>query len=136
MRDVLNRLRDITRTLFLEHTHAWLIDPMLLRHDWKYAVLTSTQKETIQSHARVPLSEDQLMRIEYWMQQQELALKMFTSCGWFFDSNHGIETQQILAYAKALIEHTHQYVDWPFEASIQFELKALLSDRDVELSNL
>ena len=45
------------------------------------------------------------------MQQQELALKMFTSCGWFFDSYTGIEAQQILGYAQELIKHTRKKVD-------------------------
>jgi alpha-amylase/alpha-mannosidase (GH57 family) len=132
LRDVLNRLRDITRTLFLEHTHVWLTDPMQLRHDWKYAVLTFTEESTIQAHSCVPLSEEQLKNIRNWMQQQDLALKMFTSCGWFFDSHEGIEAQQILEYAQALIDHTHIFVDWSFETPILSELNALLYS-DVEV---
>ena len=135
LRDVLNRLRDITRTLFLEHTHTLIKDPMKLRHDWKSASLSSTEIEIIEEHSIVSLSTEQVMEIGFWMQQQDLALKMFTSCGWFFDSNEGIEAQQILAYAQALIEHTHKCIEWPFENPILSELNALLLPSDVEHHN-
>ena len=62
------------------------------------------------------------------MLQQELALKMFTFCGWFFDSYTGIEAQQILGYAQELIKHTRQKVDWPLSGAIQDDLMALLVD--------
>ena len=33
------------------------------------------------------------------MEMQRQRLKMFTSCGWFFDRPTGLETTQILRYA-------------------------------------
>ena len=37
------------------------------------------------------------------MEMQRNALLMYTSCGWFFDEVSGIETVQIMAYAKRAI---------------------------------
>ena len=49
------------------------------------------------------------------MEHQKLALMMFTSCGWFFDTASGLEPVQILRYAKRLIEITKTRVDNGFE---------------------
>lgn len=127
LRQVLNRLRDITRTLFLDRTAELLIDSMVLRHGWKRAELQGSTTHWIQANAKRVLSQAEIEEVYFWMKQQELALKMFTSCGWFFDTATGIEAKQILAYAEALIDHTQQKVSWEITATIQQDLAVLLS---------
>ena len=56
------------------------------------------------------------------MEHQKLALMMFTSCGWFFDTASGLEPVQILRYAKRLIEITKTRVDNGFEKAFLKEL--------------
>jgi Mn-dependent DtxR family transcriptional regulator len=63
--------------------------------------------------------------VRFWMVGQELALKMFTLCGWFFDSYTGIEAQQILAYAERFIEHTSDQVEWSFIEGLKEEFAEL-----------
>ena len=130
LRLVLTRLGDITRTLFMERCTALLTDPMEVRHRWKEAELAGTEETLIRefTQPKVKFSAKHVETIRFWMQQQELALKMFTSCGWFFDSYTGIEAQQILGYAQELIKHTRKKVDWPLSGAIQDDLMALLVD--------
>ena len=108
LRSVLNRLGDITRTLFMDRCVLLLTDPMEVRHRWKEAVLSNTVEALIQEFTlpKIDVTKKHIETVQFWMDQQELALKMFTSCGWFFDSYTGIEAQQILAYAQELIKHT------------------------------
>ena len=127
LRTFMNRLRDVTRTIYRSECHTWLTDPMMLRHRWKEAVLTGSERALVQEFLKegVTLDDDLMDTIDFWMRQQELALKMFTSCGWFFDTGTGIEAQQLLDYAKELIRHTKQRVDWPFDEGIWEELRYL-----------
>ena len=48
------------------------------------------------------------------LELQRNALMMFTSCGWFFNDLSGIETIQILKYARRVIELGEHYstTDW------------------------
>lgn len=130
LRSVLNRLGDITRTLFMDRCVLLLSDPMEVRHRWKEAVLSKTVETLIQefTHPHIEITKEHIETIQFWMDQQELALKMFTSCGWFFDSHTGIEAQQILAYAQELIKHTSKRVDWTFTQAIIDDFNALLVD--------
>lgn len=48
------------------------------------------------SHLRQDASPDAAHR---WMAEQRAAMRMFTSCGWFFDDPSGLETRQVLRYA-------------------------------------
>lgn len=127
LRRVLSRLDDIIRTLFMDACSDLLSDPMEVRHRWKAAELSNTTKELIAEflHPRIKLTAEHFDTIQFWMKGQELSLKMFTSCGWFFDSYTGIEAQQILAYADRLIHHTAERVEWDFAGVIRKEFLAL-----------
>jgi len=130
LRSMLNRLGDITRTLFMDRCVLLLSHPMEVRHRWKEAVLSNTVEALIQEFTlpHVEITKEHIETIHFWMDQQELALKMFTSCGWFFDSHTGIEAQQILAYAQELIKHTSKRIDWTFTQAILDDFNALLVD--------
>jgi alpha-amylase/alpha-mannosidase (GH57 family) len=39
-----------------------------------------------------------------WLEMERSALRMFTSCGWFFDDPAGLETRQVLRYAARALD--------------------------------
>lgn len=39
-----------------------------------------------------------------WLEMQRCEMRMFTSCGWFFDDPSGLETRQVLRYAARALE--------------------------------
>lgn len=49
-------------------------------------------------------SEARAVRVRELLEMERDALRMFTSCGWFFDDVTGIETVQVLKYAAHAIE--------------------------------
>ncbi len=53
---------------------------------------------------RNPASEPRIIRARELLELERDTLRMFTSCGWFFDDVAGIETAQILKYAAHAIE--------------------------------
>ena len=75
-----------------------------------------------------------LAEIRFWMEHQKLALMMFTSCGWFFDTASGLEPVQILRYAKRLIEITKTRVDNGFEEAFLEELYKISKEENGQWS--
>ena len=53
---------------------------------------------------RNAVSDPRIIRARELLELERDALRMFTSCGWFFDDVAGIETAQILKYAAQAIE--------------------------------
>ena len=56
------------------------------------------------SYATIGAPSDRDIRGRELLEMERNALRMFTSCGWFFDDVGGIETLQILRYAARAIE--------------------------------
>ena len=79
-----------------------LADPWAAR-DGSVALLLDRSGEAeaafFAAHAVRPLSAAQRRRARDLLELQRNALRMFTSCGWFFDDVERIETIQILQYA-------------------------------------
>lgn len=103
LRSSLNWLRDELRVELERGTKKLLRDPWKVRDLWKGAELRGTILDLYQQHARVKLDPKALDELGRLYSIQENALKMFTSCGWFFDDPAGLETRQILKYAKQAI---------------------------------
>jgi hypothetical protein len=53
----------------------------------------------LDAHARSELSAAERTRTLELLEMERDALRMFTSCGWFFDDIGGIEAKQVLSYA-------------------------------------
>jgi len=53
---------------------------------------------------RDEVSQPRIIRARELLEMERDALRMFTSCGWFFDDVAGIETAQILKYAAHAVE--------------------------------
>lgn len=104
LRTALNVLRDETRVLFEEAMQKYKILYWNLRDIWILAKTPEEQASLIGSMCQRPMQQTEIDEIRFWMEQQRLALMMFTSCGWFFDTASGLEPVQILRYAKKMLE--------------------------------
>jgi len=109
LRRSLNWLRDAVAGPFEEQASQLLVDPWAARDDY-VALLLDTRKEAKEAflnrwmRPRAANSKRALRLLEL----QRNALKMFTSCGWFFNDVSGIETVQILSYAVRVVELAEQ----------------------------
>ena len=122
LRNALNALRDATRRIFVEQCSTLIQDPLKFRHEWLRATLGREQDLLIYENCVTQPTKIGFEEIRFWMEQQKLALMMFTSCGWFFDTAMGLEPVQILRYAKKLIEMTKTKTDLEFEKAFLIEL--------------
>ena len=107
LRSGLDWLNSHLSSVFEEKTKDLLKDCWEARNDYIYLLLKPDEheKETfIQRHAIKPLSAEEIRLIFQLLESQQMALYMFTSCGWFFDDISGLEAIQILMYAKKAIE--------------------------------
>ncbi|MEZ4309696.1 MAG: DUF3536 domain-containing protein, partial [Polyangiaceae bacterium] len=104
LRKALDLLRDEAARLFAATTGDLFSAPWVARDAYVEVLLDpSVRDRWIRGHAARPLSERDRVRALMYLEMQHAALKMYTSCGWFFSDITGIETVQILKYAgKAL----------------------------------
>ena len=58
----------------------------------------------VAAHARRPLSPAEVVRARELLEMERHALRLFTSCAWFFDDVGGLEPLQLLRYAARAIE--------------------------------
>ena len=86
-------------------------DPWKARNDYGAVVPTAgtdafegTLREHLDRHATRPLTGRQSARAAELLELERNALRLFTSCGWFFDDIAGIEAVQLLRYAARAIE--------------------------------
>jgi len=92
-------------------------DPWQLRDDW---IETSQQAAEarlawLRARALRPLAPGEAERVLMLLEAERDALRMFTSCAWFFDDPQGLETQQVLRYARHAQELVEQRPQAPVE---------------------
>lgn len=119
VRESLDWLRDELVVEFEEGAGTLLSDPWKVRDLWKGAELRGKVVELYQQFAKVNLGKKEFTELQRLYVIQENALKMFTSCGWFFDDPDGLETRQILKYAKMAIGLSHLDVESEFVEQIR-----------------
>ncbi|MHB1192236.1 MAG: alpha-amylase/4-alpha-glucanotransferase domain-containing protein [Longimicrobiales bacterium] len=101
LRDALNELAGDLHALFETEAGALLADPWAAR-DAYGAVFdqgAATLHRLVEEHARRPLEPEETQRALQLLAMERDALRMFTSCGWFFDDIAGLEPLQVLRYA-------------------------------------
>ena len=107
LRESLNTLRDSLASIFEREAGELLKDPWKARDDY-IEIFDSRDRERVSDffarHSKRELTEEEVSRALSLLESQRNALLMFTSCGWFFDDISGIETVQILLYARRAIE--------------------------------
>jgi alpha-amylase/alpha-mannosidase (GH57 family) len=86
--------------LYLEVTQPYFEDPWSLRDRYIHVILGELSLDDLlfaQSGQR--LKSEARLRIHQMLEAQRERQRMFTSCGWFFDTFDRIEPQNVVAYA-------------------------------------
>ncbi|MBS1517032.1 MAG: DUF3536 domain-containing protein [Bacteroidetes bacterium] len=103
LRETLNWLRDELFDLYEKAGGEFLKDIIQARNDYINVIMDPSEDSTAKffhENAKRYLSEDETRFCIDLLEMQKYSLLMFTSCGWFFSDISGIETLQILEYAK------------------------------------
>jgi len=137
LRDLLVAVADIAGRLFNEHATKDLDDPWAARYD--YGMVLGARPEhrpamREQFLARHLVAGGTADRAWAWMEAERLRLEAWSSCAWFFDSPDRIETQQVLAEARAALQRYgdltgRSSVDW-FDAQVRQDF-VLPTDTDL-----
>jgi alpha-amylase/alpha-mannosidase (GH57 family) len=107
LRTSLNQLRDKLADIFEREGKKYFKDVWKARNEY-IGIMLDSSSNVIEDFFRNN-TEKNLNLQEYGialklLEIQKYSLLMFTSCGWFFSDISGIETVQILTYAKRAIE--------------------------------
>ena len=108
LRETLDWLRDQLAPLYEREGARFLRDPWVARNDYIQVMLRRNDDRVrtfLHKHARRTLSPMEEVIVLRLLEMQRHAVLMFTSCGWFFDEISGIETNQILQYARRAMEY-------------------------------
>jgi hypothetical protein len=101
LRDGLNTLAATLHTVFETEGSTLFEDPWGARD--AYGSVVSSGEEALADFARLwatrGTDESARVRARELLEMERDTLRMFTSCGWFFDDIGGIEPRQILKYA-------------------------------------
>lgn len=106
LRNGLNALAGGLHAIFQDEAGRIFRDPWAARDAYGEIVAdpSSGNVDTfLDSEARTTLAPEQRLRARELLELERDALRMFTSCAWFFDDIGGIETQQVLRYAARAI---------------------------------
>ncbi|MFW6039647.1 MAG: DUF3536 domain-containing protein [Gemmatimonadota bacterium] len=101
LRRALDRFRDDLARRFEEEAGRFLVDPWAARDDYAELRLDGDgmAEGWWRRHLRPGADGTSRAEARRWLEMQAAALRMFTSCGWFFDDPAGLETRQVLRYA-------------------------------------
>jgi 4-alpha-glucanotransferase len=90
-----------------------------------------TRRDFLNRHLRRPPEEADSTHALGILETQRQALKMFTSCGWFFDDIAGIEATQIIAYARRAVELAQEHLGMELEEGLlEFLQKARSNEKE------
>lgn len=101
LRDALDGLAADLHDRFEVEGGMLLADPWAAR-DGYGAVLDTDDARVrafVEERARRPLNDEEVARARALLEMERDALRMYTSCGWFFDDLAGLEPLQVLRYA-------------------------------------
>ena len=98
LRRALDDFRDDLARRYEAEAGSLLHDPWAARDDYAELRLGSEQVVEAWWHRHLRPRADRAEAV-HWLDMQGAALRMFTSCGWFFDDPAGLETRQVLRYA-------------------------------------
>lgn len=119
LRSAMNALRDVWARFFESEGAKLLRDPWAARNDYIDILLDPSpqpRENFFKTHAACPIDPPMISRAEAFLELQRYAMLMFTSCGWFFDDPSGLETRQILRYARQGLETVRALGGPDFEA--------------------
>jgi alpha-amylase/alpha-mannosidase (GH57 family) len=118
LREALNWLRDMLVPVYELESSTFFKDPWAAR-DGYIRVILNRSPEVVDGyfaeHASHELARDEKIRMLRLLEMQRHAMLMFTSCGWFFDEISGIETVQVMLYAKRALQIVREFTGQNFE---------------------
>jgi hypothetical protein len=94
-------LADELHSRYAEAAACWFGDPVAVRDGYGAVIGESPEAgvDWIRRQARRGTDEQGLVRAAEWLEIERGALRMHTSCAWFFDDLAGLEVRQVLRYA-------------------------------------
>ena len=107
LRAALDLLRDRARPFFAEAGADLLRDPWAARDAYVEVVLAPTPRRRarfLARHGRAELLPRERQRALDLLEMQRRLLRMYASCGWFFDDIAGLESQLVLRQAGRALE--------------------------------
>ena len=106
LRDGLDELAGHLHGLFETEGGELLRDPWAARDAYGgvFDQGDAARREMVEAHAARALTERETRRALELLEMERDALRMFTSCGWFFDDLAGLEPLQVLRYAAHALE--------------------------------
>jgi len=105
LRQGLEALAQGLHRIFEEEAGRWFEDPWEVRDaSGEVEDRTGELPALVARHARRALDADELRRAGELLEMERNALRMFTSCGWFFDDLARIEALKVLGYAARAVE--------------------------------
>lgn len=105
LRKALDFVRDTLRITFEQKGQEYFKDIWAARNAYIDVIADRNKtEEFLQTYGTPKALQDKPAALKL-MEMQRNTLLMYTSCGWFFDEISGIETVQIMAYAKRAIEY-------------------------------
>lgn len=131
LRQALDYLRDKLAVIFADLGRNYFLDPWLARDNY-IRVLNDRSEASLHEFWRINcfthLSPQEKSLCLKLLEMQSNAMRMYTSCGWFFADISGIETVQILKYAARAIDLAADFCDEPVEADFLEILKGAHSN--------
>ncbi|MBS3920397.1 MAG: DUF3536 domain-containing protein [Deltaproteobacteria bacterium] len=114
LREALNLLRDDLATLFEREGEKIFVHPWEARNGY-IDVIPDRSSENIgkffEQYGRQDIDEKGRIKGLKLLEMQRHALRMFTSCGWFFADLAGLETILILEHAARAIQFAEEFSD-------------------------
>jgi alpha-amylase/alpha-mannosidase (GH57 family) len=125
LRSALDLLADELDALYLYETRQRLTSPWLSVDNYIDVVLGVTDTPTlIDRYAALKLTSGQALRLGKLVQAQLHRQRMFSSCGWFFDSLDRPEPRYVIAQAMRAIQLTRQATSVDLGSNFRESLRA------------
>ncbi len=118
LREALNQLRDDLSLLFENEGEKIFHDPWAARDGYINVILNRSSyhmDQFFKRYGRPGLDAAKRLKGFNLLEMQRHALRMFTSCGWFFADLAGLETLLILQHAARAIQYAESFTDEEIE---------------------
>jgi alpha-amylase/alpha-mannosidase (GH57 family) len=128
LRRALLQLAGALDGLYLEVTQPYFQDPWRLRDQYIHVILGEMSLDDLLfSQSGQSLNGDGRLRVHQMLEVQRERQRMFTSCGWFFDTFDRIEPQNVVAYAAQAVILARQATGVDLASAVQEDLDLVVS---------
>jgi hypothetical protein len=114
--------------LYMETTQPYFEDPWSLRDRYIHVILGEMSlDELLFAQSGQHLKTDARLRVHQMLEAQRERQRMFTSCGWFFDTFDRIEPQNVVAYAAQAVLLARQATEIDLAPAVLEDLNLVVS---------